>query len=76
MFHRFLMKHGGKIGTKVTMRKRQRNQAHESVLLKAKRLGHHNKLGNGWKEFKTINVDFDGFVTNTITNMGYAIRVS
>jgi hypothetical protein len=52
------MKHSGKIGTEVTMRKRQKKIKHMKVsVTKGKKMNQLPtiSIGNGWKEFKTTN---------------------
>jgi hypothetical protein len=53
------MNHGGKIGTKMTMRGRQIEEVkHMKVCVtKGKKINGSPRIniGNGWKEFKTIN---------------------
>jgi hypothetical protein len=70
------MKHGGKIGMEVIMRGRQVKHM-KMCVTKSKNIGSPKiSNGNGWKEFKTTNVESHGFVTSTVTNLGYVIRVS
>jgi hypothetical protein len=51
------MKHGGKIGTKMTMWRRHKKVEHTRVCVtKSKKIGSPKiNIGNGWKEFKTTN---------------------
>ncbi len=51
------MKHGDKIGTKVTMRGKHKEVKHTRVcVIKGKKIGSPRiNIGNGWKHFKTTN---------------------
>ncbi len=72
------MKHGGKIGTTLIMQGRHKEIKHMRVCVtKRKKIGSPKiSIRNGWKKFKTTSVESHGFITSTITSMGYVIRVS
>jgi hypothetical protein len=57
--HRFLMKHGGKIGIEVTMWRKHKEVKHTRVCVtKGKKINGSPRIlntRNGWKKFKTTN---------------------
>jgi len=67
------MMHGGKIGTEMIMWGRHKEVKHMKVCVtKSKKIGSPKiSIGNGWKEFKTTNVESHGFVISNVTSMGY-----
>jgi hypothetical protein len=59
------------------MQRRHKEVKHMRVCVtESKKIGSPKiSIGNGWKEFKTTNVESHGFVISIVTSMGYAIRV-
>jgi hypothetical protein len=72
------MKNGGKIGMEVIMRGRHKEVKHTRMCVtKSKKIGSPKiNIENGWKEFKTTNVESHGFVNSIVTGLGYVIKVS
>jgi len=69
------MMHSGKIGTEMIMRGRHKEVKNMRMCVtKSKKIGSPKiSIGNGWKEFKTTNVESHGFVTSTVTSLGYVL---